>query len=119
MCTPGTMIVLLSYCVGSGGNGCVYPATVCTDNNACTSDSCNPNTGCVFTNITCNDNSACTTDTCIPSAGCQYNPVNCDDRKYLFIYLHAYSLAHALEILAILLLDANTLPLIVTDASIL
>jgi len=46
----------------------------CNDNNACTTDTCNPATGCVFTPITCNDNNVCTTDTCDPATGCVFTP---------------------------------------------
>ena len=72
---------------------------VCTDNNVCTTDSCDPRTGCDFVNnnsycddgnactiedmcvggtcqpgipVVCDDNNACTTDTCIPAQGCVY-----------------------------------------------
>jgi hypothetical protein len=56
--------------------GCVYtPNPPCNDNNACTTDTCDPLVGCVFTpNGACNDNNACTTDTCDPLLGCVYTP---------------------------------------------
>ncbi len=56
--------------------GCVFtPNPPCNDNNACTTDTCDPAIGCVFTpNPPCNDNNACTTDTCDPAIGCVYTP---------------------------------------------
>lgn len=54
----------------------------CNDNNACTQDSCDPNTGtCVFTPIVCNDNNACTTDSCNPAVGCVFTPIVCNDNN--------------------------------------
>lgn len=73
----------------------------CSDNNPCTTDSCNPSSGCVYapvpgapcsdgnactTNdacsaagqcqagppLVCNDGNLCTNDACIPSSGCAY-----------------------------------------------
>ncbi len=55
--------------------GCVHTPIVCNDNNACTADTCSPATGCVNTAIVCNDNNACTTDTCNPSTGCVFTPI--------------------------------------------
>jgi len=77
------------------------PDLDCDDNNACTTDTCNPSTGCVHTmaadgtscsdnnicnglefcqsgycapgtNLICDDGDACTIDTCHPVSGCQY-----------------------------------------------
>jgi Dictyostelium (slime mold) repeat len=61
--------------------GCVNTPISCADNNACTADSCNPATGCVVTPIVCNDNNACTTDTCDPATGCVATPIVCNDNN--------------------------------------
>ena len=42
----------------------------CGDNNACTTDSCNPATGCVNAAVSCDDNNSCTDDSCDPASGC-------------------------------------------------
>src|SRR5437899_7313175 len=63
------------------GTGCVFTPITCTDNNACTTDTCNPATGCVFTPITCNDNNACTTDSCDAATGCVFTPITCNDNN--------------------------------------
>jgi hypothetical protein len=59
------------------------PGDSCDDNNACTTDACDPATGeCVFTDtVTCDDNNACTTDACDPATGeCVFTPgPPCDD----------------------------------------
>jgi len=56
-------------------------ALVCNDNNACTTDSCNPASGCVNAPISCDDGNLCTTDTCDPASGCvnTNNNAPCDD----------------------------------------
>jgi len=48
------------------------PIPPCTDNNACTTDTCDPATGCTSTPgaLDCNDNDVCTDDTCDPNKGC-------------------------------------------------
>jgi hypothetical protein len=47
----------------------------CNDNNACTTDSCDPVLGCIFNPLTCaDDNNACTSNACDPVAGCAYPP---------------------------------------------
>jgi hypothetical protein len=63
---------------------CVYePNVVCDDGDACTDDSCDPNTGeCVYEpNVVCDDGDACTDDSCDPNTGeCVYEPnIVCDD----------------------------------------
>ncbi len=59
--------------------GCVHTPVVCNDNNLCTIDICNPATGCVYTPKDCNDNNVCTVDSCDPATGCVHTPVNGDD----------------------------------------
>jgi len=61
---------------------CCDAATRCNDNNACTTDTCDPATGaCMNATITCNDNNACTTDTCNTTTGCVYTPVAINDNN--------------------------------------
>ena len=52
----------------------------CNDGSACTTDTCDPATGCVFTTISCDDGNACTADSCNPATGCTYTALNCDDK---------------------------------------
>jgi len=61
--------------------GCVNTPISCGDNNACTSDSCDPATGCVNTPISCGDNNACTSDSCDPASGCVNTPISCGDNN--------------------------------------
>jgi hypothetical protein len=42
----------------------VFADVTCDDQNACTTDSCDPSGGCSFTPIDCNDGDACTVDRC-------------------------------------------------------
>jgi hypothetical protein len=63
---------------------CVFtPGDSCDDNNACTTEACDPTTGqCVTTDtVTCDDNNACTSDACDPATGeCVFTPgPACDD----------------------------------------
>ena len=51
----------------------------CDDEDACTEDTCNPETGCVFAPIVCNDGELCTQDDCDPASGCVFTQVDCDD----------------------------------------
>jgi hypothetical protein len=55
----------------TGAAACSFPAIPCNDNNACTTEACNPATGiCANTGTTiCNDNNACTTEACNPATG--------------------------------------------------
>ena len=41
----------------------------CDDNDACTTDTCDPVQGCVFTPVNCDDGSVCTVDTCSNGGG--------------------------------------------------
>ena len=61
-------------------SGC-SPGTplVCNDNNACTTDSCDPATGCVTAPVDCNDGLFCTDDSCDTVTGCQHTPHVCND----------------------------------------
>ena len=53
---------------------------MCSDNNACTTDTCNPVTGlCQTTPVDCNDDDACTFEACDPIGGCGYAPTLCED----------------------------------------
>jgi hypothetical protein len=62
-----------------GTNSCEHTPLVCSDSNACTTDSCDTSLGCVFATVSCGDNNACTTDSCDAILGCVHGPVNCDD----------------------------------------
>jgi hypothetical protein len=67
----------LGFCEAGGPENC-------NDNNACTDDSCDPNTGCVNTNNTdpCDDGNACTTnDACAGGACVGGAPPNCNDNN--------------------------------------
>ncbi len=65
------------------GTGCVHTPITCADNDACTSDSCDPTTGCVFAPIDvpvkCTDGNPCTTDSCQPLTGCVHSSGDCND----------------------------------------
>jgi hypothetical protein len=52
--------------------GCEHEPMDCDDNNACTTDYCDPNNGCYSKNRSecCDDGNACTTDSCDPILGC-------------------------------------------------
>ncbi len=68
--------------MGTPPDPCSDAATRCNDNNACTTDTCDPATGvCVHTPIVCNDNNLCTIDTCDPATGCVYTPVVITDNN--------------------------------------
>ena len=53
----------------------------CTDNNPCTTDSCNSGDGCHFVNNTlpCSDGQTCTTADVCAGGSCVGTPTNCDD----------------------------------------
>jgi hypothetical protein len=55
----------------TGAGACSFPPVVCTDNDLCTQDACNPANGqCTFTpNVVCDDNDLCTTEACNPATG--------------------------------------------------
>ncbi len=58
---------------------CAHTTVVCNDNNACTTDGCNPASGCYDMPMVCNDNDACTIDKCAPATGCYFQPALTDD----------------------------------------
>jgi hypothetical protein len=45
------------------------------DNDACTTDSCDPMTGVLHAPVTCNDDDECTADKCVPAVGCVFAPL--------------------------------------------
>lgn len=52
----------------------------CDDGNACTADTCDPNTGCAHIAKSCSDNDACTVDSCDAGSGaCSSVKLSCDD----------------------------------------
>jgi hypothetical protein len=61
------------------GGVCGTEAVNCDDNNACTTDTCDPVTGCAHTQISCDDSNACTDDSCDPATGCVHKDISCDD----------------------------------------
>jgi len=66
----------------AGSAACSHQAVVCNDNSLCTTELCNPATGlCVFTPVNCNDNDLCTNDSCVPATGCVNAPVVCNDNN--------------------------------------
>tara|TARA_B100000900_G_scaffold58491_1_gene44002 strand:- start:265 stop:1653 length:1389 start_codon:yes stop_codon:yes gene_type:complete len=65
----------------NNGN-CAGTPVVCSDNNPCTTDSCDPDNGCtfIFNNNMCDDGSACTTDDACYNGKCMGGiAINCDD----------------------------------------
>jgi hypothetical protein len=57
-------------------NPCVHTPVDCNDNNACTIDSCDPQTGqCIYASILCDDGNPCTTNGCDAATGCVYGPM--------------------------------------------
>lgn len=52
---------------------CVITPIPITDNDACTTDSCNPATGISHVPIDCSDKNDCTLDTCLPASGCKHS----------------------------------------------
>ncbi|OLD62949.1 MAG: hypothetical protein AUI47_10735 [Acidobacteria bacterium 13_1_40CM_2_68_5] len=82
-CDDGDRCTTADVCrlLPTGGVVCVGTPVNCDDQNACTSDSCDPLTGlCVHAEVSCDDQNLCTTDRCNPGTGqCEHFPVNCDD----------------------------------------
>jgi N-acetylneuraminic acid mutarotase len=77
-CSDGDACTTGDTC--SGGTCRAGAPLVCNDNNACTTDTCNPATGCVYTNNTnsCSDGNACTAgDTCSGGSCHAGPPVAC------------------------------------------
>lgn len=71
-CIGGTACLLTSQC--SGGE-CVGTARDCGDNDACTTDSCDPNTGCVHFSATARcggSTNPCQAPACEPATGCTF-----------------------------------------------
>lgn len=73
----------LSGCPDNGDrlNLCDNPQLDCDDGDACTADSCDPNTGCINERISCDDHNACTIDRCDSAAGCLHTATPCDDHN--------------------------------------
>jgi hypothetical protein len=60
---------------GASTSGFIEICPACTGDN-CDTSTCNTTTGaCDLTPINCDDNNACTTDTCDPASGCVHTPV--------------------------------------------
>lgn len=105
-CDDGNLCTIGDACQGGA---CLGGAPLpCNDNNACTNDSCNPDSGCIHVNTNapcndsnactesdhceqgvciggqlkdCNDSNTCTNDLCDPATGCKYayNEAPCND----------------------------------------
>jgi MYXO-CTERM domain-containing protein len=85
-CVPGTLPVDCddkNACTADScdpNTGCAHVAQSCSDNDACTQDVCDPSDGsCSHPAVTCVDNDACTTDSCSTAAGCVFTPIDCND----------------------------------------
>jgi hypothetical protein len=66
--------------VGPCAQDCRQHPSVCNDNNACTTDTCDTSNGtCEHTPLVCDDGNQCTTDTCDPAVGCTHGTVACND----------------------------------------
>jgi cysteine-rich repeat protein len=79
-CDDGDACTAADSCVAGS---CIGTPVTCTDNNTCTTDSCNPATGaCVFAPLSgqsCNDGNGCTSgDTC-QNGVCTGAPTVCND----------------------------------------
>ncbi len=82
--TATTYTVTVSDGFGcTGSNSVTVSSIVFDDNNACTTDACDPTTGNVtHTPVSSDDNNACTTDACDPASGIiSHIPVNTDDNN--------------------------------------
>jgi MYXO-CTERM domain-containing protein len=78
-CFDGNKCTTGEHCLGGKCIAGVTPVD-CNDNNACTSDTCDPNTGCAHIQKSCSDGDACTADDCDPqTGGCFSTPISCDD----------------------------------------
>ena len=77
-CTPPNPCFTTKCNVTNGA--CIDTPKPCPDPiDACHAVSCNTTDGkCFSTEIVCDDNNACTTDSCDPVNGCQYETLNCD-----------------------------------------
>jgi hypothetical protein len=53
-------------------------ALACDDGDACTTDSCDPQSGCATATVACDDGDACTVEFCDSVDGCGSEPVACD-----------------------------------------
>jgi hypothetical protein len=60
-------------------SGCQHAPKSCDDGDPCTDDTCTPQAGCSHAAKTCIDDDPCTTDECNGEGQCQFFPVSCDD----------------------------------------
>lgn len=77
-CSDGDACNGMETCVA---NRCAAgPPVIVNDNNACTTDTCNPSTGEIsHLPISTDDNDVCTADSCNPSTGVSHISINADD----------------------------------------
>ena len=79
-CNDGDACTLADVCAGGSCQG--GQASVCDDNNPCTTDTCDPESGCVYTPTSevCDDNNPCTTeDACLGGWCIGGAALDCDD----------------------------------------
>lgn len=74
-CPASTNPCLRPVCLANGH--CLNVPLTCNDQDACTTDSCDPASGCVHIPVFCDDDDLCTTDSCDPAGGCFHEPVVC------------------------------------------
>lgn len=78
-CTDGNACFTGEHCSAGTCVAGTVPVD-CEDDNACTTDSCDPNTGCAHVQKSCSDGDACTQDVCATDDGsCSHPPVTCTD----------------------------------------
>jgi MYXO-CTERM domain-containing protein len=87
LCVPGTVEVDCNdqnACTTDSCDpniGCAHVKKSCDDANACTIDSCDPaNADCSHADVVCDDQDPCTEDGCVAATGCVFTPKNCDDQ---------------------------------------
>jgi len=73
VCDDANACTVGDQCNGSGACVGGHPRT-CVDDDACTTDSCDPSAGCVFAAVSCDDGNECTTDGCDHVLGCWHAP---------------------------------------------
>jgi CHRD domain/PKD-like domain/Secretion system C-terminal sorting domain/Putative metal-binding motif/Dictyostelium (slime mold) repeat len=86
VCTPGSPINTddNNACTTDGCDpitGVFHTPVNIDDNNVCTTDACDPITGVSHTPISIDDNNVCTTDACDPITGVSHTPISVDDNN--------------------------------------
>jgi hypothetical protein len=73
VCADGNICTGVATC--KSGKCTQQGALDCDDKDACTTDTCDPNTGCGHAAVTCNDGDPCSQDSCDPKSGCLFTPL--------------------------------------------